>query len=121
MLAARMAAHNVDCWLINTGWTGGKYGMSKRCPLRYTRAIVDAVHDGTLSRAQFEDFPVFNLRIPTAVKGVPREVLNPRLAWKDTDAFQRELGKLAGMFRRAFAEYEKDVDVKIRDAGPQLS
>ncbi|KAF8590937.1 ATP-utilizing phosphoenolpyruvate carboxykinase [Ramaria rubella] len=120
MLAERMAAHQVDCWLINTGWTGGKYGTGKRCPLAYTRAIVDAVHDGSLAQAEYEDFAVFGLRIPTSVKGVPREVLNPRLAWKDVDAFERELGKLAGMFRKAFALYERDVDEKVRRAGPQL-
>ncbi|KAF8532507.1 ATP-utilizing phosphoenolpyruvate carboxykinase [Gautieria morchelliformis] len=121
MLAERMAAHAVDCWLINTGWTGGKYGTGQRCPLRYTRAIVDAVHDGSLAQAQFEDFPVFNLRIPTAVNGVPRELLNPRRAWRDVDAFEREVLKLGGMFRKAFALYEKDVDAKVRQAGPQVA
>lgn len=121
MLADRMARNNVDCWLINTGWTGGKYGTGQRCPLRYTRAIVDAVHDGSLAQATYEAFPVFNLNIPTAVKGVPREVLDPRLAWKDVDAFEREVGKLASMFRKAFALYEDDVDEKVRLAGPQLA
>ncbi|KAF8530470.1 ATP-utilizing phosphoenolpyruvate carboxykinase [Hysterangium stoloniferum] len=118
MLAERMAKHNVDCWLINTGWTGGKYGTGKRCPLKYTRAIVDAVHDGSLAKAEFEDFATFGLRIPTAVNGVPRELLNPRLAWRDSEAFEREINKLAGMFRKAFALYEKDVDEKVRLAGP---
>ncbi|KIJ24965.1 hypothetical protein M422DRAFT_38952 [Sphaerobolus stellatus SS14] len=118
MLAERMAKHNVDCWLINTGWTGGKYGSGKRCPLKYTRAIVDAVHDGSLAQAEFEDFPVFGLRIPKAVNGVPRDILNPALAWKDGEAFERELVKLAGMFRKAFTLYERDVDAKVRSAGP---
>jgi len=118
MLAERMAKHNVDCWLINTGWTGGKYGTGKRCPLKYTRAIVDAVHDGSLAKAEYEDFGTFGLRIPTAVNGVPRELLNPCLAWKDAEAFQREINKLAGMFRKAFVLYEKDVDEKVRLAGP---
>jgi len=119
MLAERMAKHSVDCWLINTGWVGGKFGgAGKRCPLKYTRAIVDAVHDGSLAQAEYEDFGVFNLRVPTAVKGVPREVLNPRMAWKDTEAFEREVRKLANMFRKAFALYERDVDQKVRLAGP---
>lgn len=121
MLAERMARNNVDCWLINTGWTGGKYGTGNRCPLRYTRAIVDAVHDGSLARAEFEAFPVFNLSIPTAVKGVPREVLDPRRAWRDVDALEREVVKLAGMFKKAFALYQDDVDEKVRLAGPQLA
>lgn len=89
--------------------------------MRYTRAIVDAVHDGSLAQAQFERFPVFNLQIPTAVNGVPREVLDPRLAWKDVDAFEREVQKLGSMFRKAFALYENDVDDQVRLAGPQMA
>ena len=121
MLAERMAAHNVDCWLINTGWTGGKFGTGKRCPLKYTRRIVDAVHSGELARAEYEPFGVFNLQVPTALPGVPRELLNPRLAWANKEAFEREVRKLAGMFQKAFALYESDVDEKVRLAGPQVA
>ena len=120
MLAERMAKHNVDCWLINTGWTGGKFGSGKRCPLKFTRRIVDAVHSGELAKAEFEHFGVFNLQIPTSLDGVPRELLNPSLAWADKEAFQKELRKLAGMFQKAFHLYEKDVDDKVRMAGPTL-
>lgn len=120
MLAERMAKHNVDCWLINTGWTGGKYGTGKRCPLKYTRAIVDAVHSGELAKANFETFETFNLSIPTGLEGVPRELLNPSLAWPDRAAFEKEVKKLAGMFVKAFALYEKDVEEKVRLAGPQI-
>ncbi|KAF9036925.1 ATP-utilizing phosphoenolpyruvate carboxykinase [Hymenopellis radicata] len=112
MLAERMSKHNVDCYLINTGWTGGKFGSGKRCPLKYTRLIVDAVHNGSLAKAEFESFGTFGLSIPTAVEG---------LAWKDKEAFQREVTKLAGMFKKAFALYEKDVDEKVRLAGPSSS
>jgi phosphoenolpyruvate carboxykinase (ATP) len=118
MLAERMAKHNVDCWLINTGWTGGKFGTGKRCPLKFTRRIVDAVHSGELAKAEFEAFGIFNLSIPTSLDGVPRELLNPSLAWTDKEAFQKELRKLAGMFQKAFHLYEKDVDEKVRLAGP---
>ena len=121
MLAERMSKHNVDCWLINTGWTGGKFGTGKRCPLKYTRRIVDAVHSGELARAEYEPFGVFNLQVPTALPGVPRELLNPRLAWKDKEAFEREVRKLAGMFQKAFALYENDVEEKVRLAGPQTA
>ena len=120
MLAERMAKHNVDCWLINTGWTGGRYGTGKRCPLKVTRRIVDAVHSGELAKAEYENFDVFNLQIPTSLEGVPRELLNPRLAWQDKEAFEREVRKLGGMFKKAFALYEQDVDTKVRDAGPQF-
>lgn len=122
MLAERMAKHNVDCWLINTGWTGGKFGTAagKRCPLKYTRRIIDAVHSGELAKAEYETFDTFGLSIPTHVEGVPRELLNPRLAWSDKEAFQKELRKLAVMFQRAFALYENDVEPQIRMAGPQV-
>lgn len=118
MLAERMAKHKVDCWLINTGWTGGKYGSGKRCPLKFTRRIVDAVHSGELAKAEFETFATFNLSIPTYLEGVPREILNPSMAWADKEAFQKELRKLAGMFQKAFHLYEKDVEEKVRLAGP---
>ena len=120
MLAERMAKYNVDCWLINTGWTGGKFGTGKRCPLKYTRMIVDAVHDGSLAKAEYETFGVFNLQIPKALEGVPRELLNPTLAWADKEAFGREVRKLAGMFGKAFAVYSADVKPEVRNAGPQV-
>ena len=120
MLAERMSKHNVDCWLVNTGWTGGKYGTGKRCPLKFTRRIVDAIHSGELAKAEYENFATFGLSVPTSLEGVPRELLNPRLAWADKEAFEREVRKLAGMFQKAFALYEKDVEEKVRSAGPRF-
>jgi len=120
MLASRMSKHNVSCWLINTGWTGGKFGTGKRCSLKYTRRIVDAVHSGELLTAEYEAFDVFGLQIPTNIEGVPRELLNPALAWADKEAFDREVRKLAGMFQRAFKLYESDVQESVKLAGPQL-
>lgn len=120
MLADRMAKHQVNCWLINTGWTGGKFGTGKRCPLKFTRRIVDAVHSGELAKSEFENFGTFNLSIPTSLEGVPRDLLNPQLAWPDKEAFQKEVRKLAGMFTKAFALYEKDVAPKVREAGPRV-
>ena len=120
MLAERMSKHNVDCWLINTGWTGGKFGIGKRCPLKVTRRIVDAVHSGELAKAEYENFGTFNLSVPTSLEGVPRELLNPQLAWSDKEAFNKEVRKLGIMFQRAFALYEKDVEEKVRLAGPQF-
>ena len=127
MLAQRMAQHRVDCWLVNTGWTGGKFGHQngRRCPLKYTRAIVDAIHSGELAASMAqeggsENFGVFNLRVPTNVSNAPREILNPRTAWRDREAVDREVRKLAGMFHKAFAVYEVDVDERVSAAGPQL-
>lgn len=121
MLAERMETNNVDCWLINTGWTGGKFGTGKRCPLKYTRAIVDAIHDGSLAKAEFENFPTFNLSIPKAVNGVPAEILHPEKVWPSKDAFRSEVEKLAGMFQKAFAKYENDIDASIKEAGPIIA
>ena len=130
MLAERMSKHNVNCWLVNTGWTGGKFGTpnGKRCPLEFTRRIVDAIHSGELASAdtEYEKFGVFNLSIPTSIKpneagvGVTREILNPEVAWADKEAFGREVRKLGGMFSKAFKLYEPDVAEPVRKAGPVL-
>ena len=123
MLAERMSLHNVDCWLINTGWVGGKYGSGKRCPLKYTCAIVDAIHDGSLNALpdeEYDTFDTFGLRIPKRVNNVPDEVLDPRKAWPDQAALQKEIRKLAGMFGRAFQTFEKQVSDDVRNAGPHL-
>ncbi|WWC71996.1 phosphoenolpyruvate carboxykinase (ATP) [Kwoniella pini CBS 10737] len=120
MLAERMEKNKVDCWLINTGWTGGKFGTGKRCPLKYTRAIVDAIHNGTLAKAEFENFPIFNLAIPKAVEGVPSEILDPVKVWPSKDAFNAEVQKLGGMFQKAFSKYEADITAEVKNAGPIL-
>lgn len=122
MLAERMAKHSVHCWLVNTGWTGGKFGSAtgRRCPLSVTRRIVDAIHSGELAKAEYETLGLFGLSIPKHVEGVPREILNPETAWADKDAFDREVKKLAGMFSKAFKLYESDVDEKVRKAGPAV-
>lgn len=108
MLATRMVASGTKCWLINTGWSGGKFGVGKRCPLKYTRAIIDAIHDGSLAKADFVNFDVFNLSIPVSIPGVPTELLDPVQAWSDKAAFTSERVKLAGMFKTAFARFEAD-------------
>lgn len=87
LLAKKMDEHQVNVWLVNTGWTGGKYGVGKRMNLRSTRMILDAIHDGSLLEADYKTMPVFNLRIPTKVNGVPEEVLNPKNTWHDKAAY----------------------------------
>ena len=121
MLPKRMAATNANCWLVNTGWTGGKYSTGRRCPLKYIRRIVDAIHSGGLADAttEYENYHVFNLTIPEHIEGVPRVILNPRLAWKDKGAFQRGVVTLATMFQKAFRAYGNDVEEAVRMGGPQ--
>lgn len=83
MLAEKMKKHNSSCWLINTGWSGGKYGVGKRMSLKLTRNIIDQIHSGELEKAQYTNFPVFNVKIPTTCPGVDPVILNPRNTWTD--------------------------------------
>ena len=116
MLGRRLHDHTAECWLVNTGWTGGKYGVGKRMSLPYTRAMVHAAVDGKLSKGQFATESAFGLRIPTSCPGVPPELLNPRNAWKDKDAYDRMASELAERFAKNFEKF--DVPEAIREAGP---
>ncbi|KAI9605863.1 hypothetical protein H4Q26_004232 [Puccinia striiformis f. sp. tritici PST-130] len=109
MLAERMDKVQANCWLINTGWVGGKFGVGSRCSLKYTRKLIDAIHDGSLAKSEFENFDVFNLSIPKTLPDVPDTVLNPAKAWKNTSSFEADRKKLATMFNDAFKKYEKEV------------
>ncbi|MCO5598762.1 hypothetical protein L7F22_052861 [Adiantum nelumboides] len=122
MLAERMSKVKANAYLINTGWSGGRFGTKngRRCPLKYTRAILDAIHSGELANAEYEDFPVFNLKVPKAVTNVPSEILNPKNAWPEKDAFDTEVKKLAGMFTDAFEKYKADVSEAVVSAGPKV-
>ncbi|KAM0789730.1 Protein kinase C-like 1 [Microbotryomycetes sp. NB124-2] len=122
MLAQKMAEHGSKCWLINTGWVGGAFGKGKRCPLKYTRAIVDAIHSGRLAQAEYTTSPLFNLSIPKSVPGsdVPAELLDPRASWSDAAAFDAQNEKLAQMFATAFQRYEKEVAPEVAAAGPAV-
>ena len=121
MLAEKMEATKASCWLINTGWVGGKYGTGSRCKLAYTRAIINAIHSGSIAKAEYATYDVFGLQIPKSVRGVPDDVLDPRLAWADTEAFEKERSKLAKMFVKAFKGFEDQVDPIVRSAGPNVT
>jgi phosphoenolpyruvate carboxykinase (ATP) len=105
LLGERIAKHDVTCWLVNTGWTGGAYGVGKRMAIGHTRTMVNAALDGTLKGATFETEPFFGLSIPTALPGVPSEVLNPRNAWADKAAYDAQAKKLAGLFFNNFKKF----------------
>ncbi len=106
LLGERIAKHEASCWLVNTGWTGGAYGVGKRMKIGYTRAMVNAAIDGRLAGATFETEPFFGLAIPTAVPDVPGDALNPRNAWSDTSAYDAQARKLAGLFADNFKRFE---------------
>lgn len=117
MLATKMEKTKASCWLINTGWVGGKFGTGSRCPLKYTRAIINAIHSDS-PPTEFETFDVFGLQIPTHIEGVPDSVLDPKKAWDDGEAFEKERKRLANMFVKAFKTFESGVSEDVRQAGP---
>ncbi|KAG6548770.1 hypothetical protein Mapa_009531 [Marchantia paleacea] len=127
MLAEKMQKHGATAWLVNTGWSGGGYGVGSRMKLAYTRSIIDAIHDGSLLDAEYVDTPIFNLHVPKEVKGVPTEILQPQNSWKDKDAYNASLKKLAGLFQKNFknfSDYEvggdSNLTQEIVSAGPIL-
>jgi phosphoenolpyruvate carboxykinase (ATP) len=105
-------------WLINTGWSGGAYGVGKRIKLSYTRAIARAALAGELDDVKTETDPVFGLAVPTEIKGVPSKVLNPRSTWPDPAAYDAQARKLAAMFRENFETFGS-AESAIKNAGPK--
>ena len=117
MLGERLAAHQVPCWWINTGWSGGGYGQGRRIPLEQTRAIVRAALAGQLNDVACAVDPVFRVAVPEAVAGVPRELLRPRATWRDPAAYDAKARELAGRFAANFEQFGA-VAESIRAAGP---
>jgi phosphoenolpyruvate carboxykinase (ATP) len=116
LLAAKMKRHKARVWLVNTGWTGGAYGVGKRISLKYTRAIIDAIHDGALGRARIERHPVFGFDVVIECPGVPADILLPRDAWNDKTAYDATATRLASLFRDNFRKYESSVSEEIKAA-----
>ncbi|MBV8299564.1 MAG: phosphoenolpyruvate carboxykinase (ATP) [Candidatus Eremiobacteraeota bacterium] len=116
LLGERIAAHAASCWLVNTGWTGGPYGVGKRMKIGYTRAMVNAAIGGRLASARYETEPFFGLAIPTAVPDVPSEVLNPRNAWDDKAAYDAQARRLAGLFANNFKKFEGHASPQLLQA-----
>ena len=120
MLADKMQQHAADAWLINTGWTGGPYGIGSRIKLAHTRAIIDAIHAGQLSKAPTTTEPVFGLTIPTLCPGVPSEILNPKNTWSKPSAYDTKSLHLAKLFQANFHNYADGVTAEVQAAGPKL-
>lgn len=85
LLAKKIEQHGTNVWLVNTGWTGGKYGVGKRISLQNTRNIINAIHDGSLAKAEYATLPIFNLKYPTSIAGVDTKILNPKDSWANGD------------------------------------
>ncbi|KAJ1854679.1 Protein kinase C-like 1 [Coemansia sp. RSA 638] len=119
MLAQKMQEHNVNVWLVNTGWSGGRYGVGKRIALKYSRAIIDAIHSGELKQAEYSTYGMFNLQIPKTVSCVPSKILDPLQAWESSaQDFGETIGKLAHLFQNNFREYAEKATPEIIAAGP---
>ena len=119
MLGELLEKHDVQVWLVNTGWTGGPYGVGRRMRLSHTRALIDAALSGELTRSKFREDSVFGLHIPAHAPDVPDEVLDPRGTWQDPAAYDAQARKLADMFRENFRKYEDEVGDEVKAAGPR--
>jgi len=119
MLGERIAHHGASVWLVNTGWTGGPYGVGSRMKLSYTRRMVSAALAGELDQTAFLTDPVFGVTVPAAVEGVPTEILTPRSTWPDGAAYDAQAAKLAAMFRENFAAFADQVPAEVAAAGPR--
>ncbi len=119
LLAQAMKKYSANVWLVNTGWSGGPHGVGSRIELAYTRAIVDAIHQGTLVDAPTTTDPVFAFEVVTRVPGVPPEILIPRDTWDDPEAYDKMAAKLARLFNENFTEYADHCEPEVRQAGPR--
>ncbi len=119
LLAQKIKRHKAACWLVNTGWTGGPYGVGSRMKIQHTRALLKAALDGTLSKVAYEVDPVFGVEVPLSCPGVPAEVLKPRNTWSDKAAFDKQARHLARLFEENFREFEDDVSAEVRAGGPK--
>jgi len=120
MLGRKMQENKVNVWMVNTGWTGGPYGVGQRIKLNYTRAMISAVLEGKLQDMRFENHEMFDMAIPVECPGVPSEVLNPKNTWADKNAYDEKARILAGLFRKNFEKYKDGVSAEILAAGPKL-
>jgi phosphoenolpyruvate carboxykinase (ATP) len=121
LLKERIAKGGVDCWLVNTGWTGGQYGTGSRMPIKVTRALLNAALDGSLKNAEFRKDPFFGFAVPVSVPGVDSKILDPRATWPDAAAYDAKANALVKMFVENFAQFEDHVEQGVREAAPKAA
>ena len=119
LLAEKINKHNATAWLVNTGWTGGAHGVGSRIKLKYTRAIIDAIHNGDFDNVETVTDPAFGFEIPLTCPGVPSEILVPKNTWADKAGYDAIKAKLVGLFQNNFKQFEASVNPKIVQAGPK--
>ncbi len=121
LLAEKMRKHRAKAWLVNTGWTGGPYGVGHRMPLPYTRSIIDAIHSGALDDVETVEDPIFGFAVPTSCPDVPSKLMIPRNTWEDPAAYDRQAARLAELFAQNFEQYAAGSSQAILEAGPRLT
>ena len=121
MLGKKMKKHNVKVWLINTGWSGGAYGVGERMKLKYTRTMITAALTGALNKVEYKTDPTFGLAVPTAVTDVPTEILWPRNTWKDKNAYDQKANELAEKFVKNFEGYASSANAEIMAGAPKVA
>jgi phosphoenolpyruvate carboxykinase (ATP) len=121
LLGEKIEGTDIKVWLINTGWSGGSYGVGSRMKLSYTRAMITAALNGQLDNVSFESMPIFDLAFPTSCEGVPAELLNPRNTWADKAAYDQTAANLASKFVKNFEKFAAETDAAILAAAPQLT
>ncbi|HJP17931.1 MAG TPA: phosphoenolpyruvate carboxykinase (ATP), partial [Nitrospinota bacterium] len=119
LLGERIAKHKSACWLVNTGWSGGPYGVGNRMDITHTRAMLNAALSGSLDKIPTVKDEFFGLYVPTSCPGVPTEVLQPINTWDDKNAFKEKAKDLAGRFEKNFKEFEDMVSPEVRAASPK--
>ncbi len=119
MLGDKLEEHGARVWLVNTGWSGGGYGVGSRMKLAYTRAMVNAALSGSLDDAEYREDPNFGIQVPVEVAGVPSKVLDPRSTWDDPEAYDAAATKLTGMFQENFKKYADGTAKEVQEAGPR--
>jgi len=120
LLKKNMEQHNTDCWLVNTGWIKGEYGVGERISLKYTRALLTAVLDGKLKDVKYQTDDIFGFQIPTSCEGVPAEILNPINLWEDKQSFEDKYKNLAKLFVDNFKKFEDGCSKDIIEASPKI-
>jgi len=120
LLGRKMAQHNAACWLVNTGWSGGPYGVGQRMKIAYTRAMIRAILNGELAEIDTTPDSIFGVNIPVSCPGVPAEVLQPRNTWSDKGAYDRQAADLARRFNENFKKYEAGVSEAVRAVAPKV-
>jgi phosphoenolpyruvate carboxykinase (ATP) len=120
MLGEKLQSSGANAWLVNTGLSGGGFGVGKRMSLKVTRALINGALNGSLEKVKFEKHPIFGILMPTDLDGVPNEVLNPRNTWTDKNAYDVSAKKLAEAFKENFKIFEKETAPEIVEAAPSF-